>query len=443
MTMSSCSREMLEYMGVRSVQDLFRDIPDSVRTDGLKLPDGLSELELRRSLEKLMAKNRDASSMPSFLGAGVYHHFIPAAVRTVVMRSEFITSYTPYQAEISQGMLQTLFEYQSFMVELTGMDVINASMYDASTALGEAVLMSSRISEGDRFLVSRAVSPDRARVASLYAKGADIAIVEVAYDARTGLVDLDDLRSKLDAKVSGFYFETPNFLGPVETHFDEIREILGDKAMVVGVNPLALALLKPPGDFGADIVVGEAQVFGSQMNLGGPLLGLFGCRSEHVRKMPGRIVGKTTDVDGNPAYCMTLRTREQDIRRSKATSNICTNESLLAVAAAAHMALLGRSGLRSTAATNVSNMRSLASRIDSLEGFSAPRFDAPHFNEFVVTSKAPSEEVHRGLLERGVHGGLVLDKMFPELGHASLYTTTEMHTEEDHDRLIAALEAVR
>jgi len=434
---------MLEYMGVRSVQDLFRDIPDSVRTDGLRLPQGLSEQELRHLLGKMMAKNRAASSMPSFLGAGVYHHFIPSAVKTVVTRSEFMTSYTPYQAEISQGMLQALFEYQSFMVELTGMDVVNASMYDASTALGEAVLMSSRISEGDRFLVSRAVSPERVRVASLYAKGADIGLGAVAYDARTGMVDLDDLRSKLDDTVSGFYFETPNFLGPVETRVDEIREILGEKAMVVGVNPLALAILKPPGDFGADIVVGEAQVLGSSMNLGGPLLGLFGCRSEHVRKMPGRIVGETTDVDGNPAYCMTLRTREQDIRRSKATSNICTNESLLAVAAATHMALLGRTGLRTTAATNVSNMRSLASRIDTLEGFTAPRFDAPHFNEFVVASKAPSEEIHRILLERGIHGGLVLDRMFPELGHACLYATTEMHAKEDHDKLIAVLEAVR
>jgi len=241
---------MLEYMGVRSVQDLFKDIPDSVRTDGLRLPPGLSELELKRLLGKMMAKNRTASSTPSFLGAGVYHHFIPSAVKAVVARSEFMTSYTPYQAEISQGMLQALFEYQSFMVELTGMDVVNASMYDASTALGEAVLMSSRISEGNRFLVSRAVSPERARVASLYAKGAGIDLVAVAYDARTGMVDLDDLRSKLDDTVSGFYFETPNFLGPVETRIDEIREILGENAMVVGVNPLALALLRPPGPRG-------------------------------------------------------------------------------------------------------------------------------------------------------------------------------------------------
>lgn len=440
---STCSRDMLEYLGVQSVKELFNDIPNPVRTEGLRLPGGVSELELTRSLEAMLSRNRPASSMPTFLGGGVYHHFIPAAVKTIVGRSEFITSYTPYQAEISQGMLQALFEYQSFMVELTGMDVVNASMYDASSALGEAVLMSSRMCEGSRFLVSRAVSPERFRVASLYAKGADMSLEGVAYDPRTGTVDLEDLGSKIDDTVTGFYFETPNFLGPVETRFDEIREVLGNKAMVVGVNPLALAVLRPPGEFGADIVVGEAQVFGSPMNLGGPLIGLFGCRSEHARKMPGRIVGRTADVDGNSAYCMTLRTREQDIRRSKATSNICTNESLLAVAAAAHLALLGRSGLRRTAAANVAKMRSLAARIDSLDGFHAPRFASPHFNEFVVTSEAPSGTIHRGLLERGVHGGLVLDETFPELGHSSLYATTEMHTKEDHDRLIAALEAVR
>ncbi len=443
MALSECSLEMLQYLGLKSVDDLFGDIPASVRTDGLGLPDGLLEIELTRELRTMMAANKSASSQPTFLGAGIYYHFVPAAVRTIVTRGEFITSYTPYQPETSQGMLQACFEYQSFMAELTGMDVVNSSMYDASTALGEAILMSHRITGGKKFLLSRAVSPERRLVAETYAKGADITLAGIAYEKDTGLVDLADLKTKLSDDVAGFYFETPNFFGPVETRCQEIRQVLGTKTMVVGVNPLALALLRPPGEFGADIVIGDAQVFGSPMNLGGPTIGVFGCRSEHVRKMPGRIIGMTDDLEGRRSFCMTLQTREQHIRRSKATSNICTNEALLAVAAAAYLAIVGRKGLRQVARENVKNMSSLCSRMNSVRGMKAPRFKAHHFNEFVATSELDSARIHEGLLARGVHGGLVLDGMFPELGHSTLYATTEMHTKRDHDALISALEAIK
>ena len=443
MPLSECSLEMLQYLKIKSVNELFQDIPKDVRIDGLKLPDGMGELELRRELEAMMSANRPASSMPNFLGAGIYNHFIPAAVKTIVSRSEFITAYTPYQPEISQGMLQSLFEYQSFMAELTAMDVVNSSMYDGSTALGEAVLMAHRVSGGDRFLVSRAISPEKKEVAKVYARGADIRLLEVGYDAATGLVDLADLRSKVGEGVAGFYFETPNFLGPIETGWQEIRDILDNKMMVVGVNPMALALLRPPGEMGADIVVGDAQVFGTSMNLGGPTIGVFGCKSEHVRKMPGRLIGMTTDIEGRAAYCMTLQTREQHIRRSKATSNICTNEALLALAAASYLALVGKSGLREIAKKNVENMRSLSSRIAAMKGFEAPRFKAHHFNEFVVTSDLGSERIHADLLAKGVQGGYVLDRAFPELKGSTLYATTEMHSKLDHDRLVHALEAVR
>ncbi len=443
MALSECSLEMLQYLKLKSVDDLFKDIPKEVRIDGLRLPDGLSELDLRRELEAMMTVNKTASSQPMFLGAGVYHHFIPAAVRTIVSRGEFITSYTPYQPEISQGMLQSLFEYQSFIAELTAIDVVNSSMYDSSTALGEAVLMSHRISGGDTFLMSRAVSPEKKDVARTYARGANIKIVEVKFDPDTGQVDLSDLKSKVKDNIAGFYFETPNFFGPIEAHPDEIRKILGNKTMVVGVNPMSLALLRPPGEMGADIVIGDAQVFGTPMNLGGPMIGIFGCKSEHVRKMPGRIIGLTNDIDGKRAYCMTLQTREQHIRRSKATSNICTNEALAALAAAAYLSIVGKSGLRVIAAKNVENMHSLSTRINSVKGFKAPHFKSAHFNEFVVSSELGSDTIHKGLLGKGVHGGLVLDKAFPELKHSSLYATTEMHTKADHDKLIAALEAVR
>ena len=433
---------MLQYLKLKSVEELFSDIPQSVRTDGLRLPDGLSELELRRELEAMMSVNRPASRQPTFLGAGVYHHFIPAAVKTIVLRSEFITSYTPYQPEISQGMLQSLFEYQSFMTELTGMDVVNCSMYDASTALGEAVLMSHRISGGTKFLMSRAISPEKKLVAQTYARGADLKLEEVSYDQTTGAVDLNDLKSKLDQGVAGFYFESPNFLGPFEQHAGEIRSILGAKTMVVGVNPMSLALVRPPADYGADIVVGDAQVFGSSMNLGGPMIGLFGCKTEHVRKMPGRLIGLTVDSQDKRSYCMTLQTREQNIRRGKATSNICTNEALLAVATAAYLSLVGKSGLRDIAAKNIESANSLATRINSVNGFKAPHFKGPHFNEFTVTSEVDPLRVHEELLSKGIHGGFQLAKDFPELRNSTLYATTEMHTREDHDRLVAALGAV-
>lgn len=443
MALSQCSLEMLQYLKLKSVNELFADIPKDVRIDGLRLPEGLNEMDLRRELEEMMSVNKDASSRPNFLGAGIYRHYIPSAVKTIVMRGEFITSYTPYQPEISQGMLQSLFEYQSYMAELTGMDVINSSMYDASTGLGEAVLMSHRISGGDTFLLSRAISPEKKQVARTYAKGADIKLQEVAYDKTTGTVDLADLKAKMTDAVSGFYWESPNFFGVVETSAEEIRKILGPKMMVAGINPMAQGLLKPPADYGADIVVGDAQVFGTPMNLGGPTVGVFGCKSEHVRKMPGRLIGMTTDLDGKRAYCMTLQTREQHIRRSKATSNICSNEALVAVAAAAYLALVGKSGLRGIASRNVQSMHELSRRIGSIKGFRAPLFKGPHFNEFVASSEIDSEKINKELLAGDVQGGLVLDRMFPELGHSTLYCTTEMHTKKDHDRLVAALEAIR
>jgi glycine dehydrogenase subunit 1 len=440
MERSKCSAQMIAELGISSVDRLFDDIPKEARTQGLRLPKGMDELQLTRELESMLSVNRPASRWLSFLGAGVYHHFIPAAVKTIASRSEFATSYTPYQPEISQGMLQALFEYQSFMSELTGVDDMNCSMYDASTASGEAVLMSHRISGGGRFLMSRSVSPERKDVARLYAKGANIEILEVGYSPESGQVDLSDLESKMGDDVIGFYFETPNFFGPLETGWREIRDILGEKTMVVGVNPLALALVKPPGEVGADIVVGDAQVFGVPMSYGGPSIGLFGCKADHVRKMPGRLIGMTEDAEGMRSFCMTLQTREQHIRRSKATSNICTNEALLAVAVAAHLALVGRSGLRNIALKNLENMRSLSRGMDALDGFDAPVFDAPHFNEFVVRSSIPAEDISRDLLERQIHGGVSLERWFPELRGCALYATTEMHTEADHGRLLAALE---
>jgi len=436
------TEELLEALGLRSVEELFADIPRPVRVERLDLPPGRSELEMRREFQALLGRNRPVSDHLSFLGAGLYQHFIPAAVKTIVGRSEFYSSYTPYQPEISQGMLQALFEYQSLIAELTGLEAVNSSMYDGATAAGEAALMAARISGGDRFLVSRAVSPERRGVLQTYARGPGLRVEEVAYDPQTGEVELDSLRSLLGPDVAGFYFETPNFFGVLDRRGPEIRSMLGQIPLVAGVNPLALALVQPPGEFGADIVVGEGQPLGLPLNMGGPHVGIFACRQEHVRKMPGRVIGLTADREGRRAFCMTLQTREQHIRRSKATSNICTNEALLAVAIAAHLALLGGSGLRRIAAINIAQARSLAARLAALRGVKAPLFDAPHFNEFVARFPRSPEEINRGLLAADIQGGYSLERAFPELGSSMLLATTEVHTEADHLRLVETLEGL-
>src|SRR6266571_4378555 len=399
--MPSDEAEMLREMGLRSVDDLFVDIPAGVRIPKLDVPDGLSDDPVVAGVTSMLGANRTVVEMPTFLGGGLYDHFIPASVRAIVSRSEFYTSYTPYQPEISQGLLQALWEYQSLICELTGMDAANTSRYDGSTALGE-----------------------------------------VDYDRESGMLDLAKLKASLSPDVCGVYVENPNFFGRFEEQLEEIRAMTNG-VLVVGVNPISQAVVRPPGDFGADIVVGEGQPLGTQMNFGGPLLGVFACRQQHIRKMPGRVIGLTRDAKGHRAFCMTLQTREQHIRREKAMSNICTNESLLAVAAAAYMAVLGSNGLRRVAADNIRRARDLAAAIDKIPGFTAPLFRCAHFNEFVVRHRNGYAAVHRTLLEKGIHGGLPLTRQLPEMQDAALYATTGRHAPEAVAKLLAALEAVK
>jgi len=440
--MPSDVAEMLRALGLGSVDDLFADIPAAVRLARLDLPDGLSEQDVVARVTSILSANRTMEEMPAFLGGGVYDHFVPASVRAITSRAEFYTSYTPYQPEVSQGILQALWEYQSLICELTGMDAANTSMYDASTALGEAARMAARIHGGRVFLVPRALRWNRRSVLENYARGAGLEVREVDYDRRTGTLDLTKLKEALAPDVCGVYVESPNFFGRFEEDLQEIRDLAREAVLVVGVNPLALAVIRPPGDFGADIVIGEGQALGSAVNFGGPLLGIFACRQEHVRKMPGRVIGLTKDVRGHRAFCMTLQTREQHIRREKAMSNICTNESLLAIAGAAYMAILGSNGLRRVAAENLRKAKQLMDGIARIKGFTAPLFPGPHFNEFTVRYEKGYEVVHRALLARGIHGGLRLTRQLPELRDAALFATTERHTEEDHRRLLEALEAV-
>ena len=440
--MPSDEDEMLRTMGLRSVENLFADIPPAVRIPKLDLPDGLPEDAVVGRVTSMLAANRTVVDMPTFLGGGSYDHFVPASVRAITSRSEFYTSYTPYQPELSQGLLQALWEYQSLICELTGMDGANTSMYDASTALGEAARMAHRLHGGKTFLIPRALRHNRRAVLANYLVGTGIAVREVEYDRETGMLDLTKLREAVSSDVCGVYTENPNFFGRFEEQLQEIRAATKG-IFIVGVNPIAQAVVRPPGDFGADIVIGEGQPLGTPMNFGGPLLGIFACRQEHIRKMPGRVIGLTRDVNGHRAFCMTLQTREQHIRREKAMSNICTNESLLAVAAATYLSILGANGLRRVAADNIRRAKDLAAAIDKIPGFTAPLFRGAHFNEFVVRHKNGYAVVHRALLEKGIHGGLPLTRQLPEMQDAALYATTGRHTPEAVAKLLAALEAVR
>jgi len=433
---------MLQAMGLTSIDDLFADIPASVRTPGIDLPRGLDEQDVVRHVTATLRKNRSMETMPTFLGAGLYDHFVPASVRAIASRAEFYTAYTPYQAELSQGILQTLWEYQSFVCELTGMDAANTSMYDGSTALGEAALMAHRITGKREIVISRALHWEKRDVLRSYTVGPGLKVVEVAYDSETGTMDLEALRNAVGPDTAAVYVENPNFFGRFQEDLADIRSI-APSVLIVGANPLALAVTKAPGDLGADIVIGEGQPLGNAVNFGGPLVGIFACTEEHMRKMPGRVIGLTRDVEGRRAFCMTLQTREQHIRRERAMSNICTNETLMAVVSAAYVAVLGPRGLRKVALENIRRAKQLAERIDPLESFEAPVFPGGHFNEFVVRSEIPYARVHRALLAAGVHGGLPLAARFPELGEAALFATTEVHTEADYARLIGALEGVR
>lgn len=429
---------MLAALGLKSVDELFADIPAAVRIPGLNLPDGLPESKVVSRTTSILRRNRTMEEMPTFLGAGLYDHFVPAAVRAITERSEFYTSYTPYQPELSQGILQALWEYQSLICEIAGMDAANTSMYDASTALGEAALMARRLNGGRAFVVPKNLSGERRAVLRSYAASAGMTIREAEYGQDDGLVSVASLRSHVDTETAGVYVESPNFFGRFEERLGEIRDAV-PSVLVVGVNPLALAVTRPPGDFGADLVIGESQVLGNPVNFGGPLAGIFACRSEHIRKMPGRVIGLTKDARGHRAFCMTLQTREQHIRRERAMSNICTNETLVAIASAVFMAVLGSNGLRALALENIRRARELASRINALDGYTAPVFPGFHFNEFVVRTPKPYREVHDALLRGGIHGGLDLARWFPELGNAALFATTEVHAEADRDRLVRAL----
>ena len=445
-----CKKAMLSSLGISSVEELFSDIPEQVRLRRpLSLPGPLPEQEILRHVREELLSVKTALDMPVFLGAGCWPHYVPSAVSFIVSRTEFYTSYTPYQPEVSQGMLQALWEYQSLICELTAMDVANCSMYDWASALGEAARMAVRATKRSRILVPRIIHPERLEALSAYAEPAGIRIAQVPYEPGTGQMDLEALKELLGPDVAAIYVENPSYLGFVETQAKAIGELAHDVGalFIVGVDPISLGLLEAPGNYGADIVVGEGQPLGNYMNFGGPLLGIFACRADRrlIWQMPGRIIGLTVDADGRRAFCMALQAREQHIRRERASSNICTNEALCAVAAAAYLALLGPEGLRELCETIIYRAHYAMKALNSLPGVRAPLFKAPHFKEFVVNydeSGLTAKEVHELLLEHGVHGGKIITGEFPELGQSMLYCITEIHTKADIDRLVEAHRAI-
>jgi len=443
--------EMMGEIGIESIEELYADVPQKFRLRRrLNLPDTQSEHNVRRFVEELLSRNDTCLDMPIFLGAGCWPHYVPAAVETIVQRTEFLTSYTPYQPEISQGLLQALFEYQSMICEITAMDAANSSMYDWASALGEAVRMASRLTHRNVALVPKILHPERLETLRTYSEPAGIRIEPIDYDSETGQLDIENLKEKLSGKTAAVYVENPTYLGFIETQVREISEETRDHGalFVVGVDPTSLGVLEPPGEYGADIVVGEGQPLGIPMNYGGPLLGIFACRDDLrlIRQMPGRVVGMTTTLkEGKTGFCMALQTREQHIRRERATSNICSNETLCSVAAVVYLALLGPKGLKELGETIMSKSHYAVQVLEKIDGVKAPVFKAPHFKEFTVnfggTGRAVSE-VHRGLLEHQVHGGKDISKEFPELGESALYCVTETHSKEDIDSLVSALEKV-
>ncbi len=439
-------RDMLGAIGVECIDDLFDEIPAELRCGELEtIPAGLPEMEVTRLMHE---RAREDGQPLCFIGAGAYDHHIPAAVWQLATRGEFYTAYTPYQAEASQGTLQLLYEYQSMMTALMAMDVSNASLYDGASALAEAVLMAvraNRKSKSGRILVPRTLHPLYRRVVRSIVHNQGIELIEVGYDSASGRVDMAALEGFAGQDFAALVIPQPNFFGVIEavdglTDWAQANGLLS----IAVVNPLAMSILKPPGEWGArgaDICCGEGQPLGAPLSSGGPYFGFLCCRESLVRQMPGRIIGKTVDLDGKPGYALTLQAREQHIRRSKATSNICTNQGLMATAATIHMAIMGGEGLRRMAAASHANSGRLVQALCSLPGVE-PLFDSPVFHERVIRLPIPVKDALRMLAAHNVLGGFDLGDDYPELENALLVCATELRSDEEIEHYRGKLERV-
>ena len=436
-------QEMLKSIGLNSLDELFSDIPEEFRLKrDLDLPKSKSELEVRSYLTQLANKNCSTSEMPCFLGAGAYDHYIPSIINHIISRSEFFTSYTPYQPEISQGTLQYIFEFQTLICKLTGMDVANASLYDGGTAVTEAALMATAHARKDEIIISKTVRPETRQILKTYAHSQNLKVVEV--EMKDGITDLEDLESKVSDNTAAVIVQSPNFFGILEDlkATGEIAHKGKKTVFVASVDPISLAVLKKPAELGVDVVVGEAQGMGIPLSFGGPYLGFIAANNAFLRKLPGRIVGETVDKDGKRSYVLTLTAREQHIRREKATSNICSNQGLNVLAATIYMVTMGKEGLKEVALQSTKKAHYAFEKLTASGKFK-PLFNKPFFKEFAVTSDLDPDTIAAALKEENIIGGYNLGKDYPQFENAVLYAVTEKRTKEEIDKLSSVLEGIK
>ncbi|MBS3733832.1 MAG: aminomethyl-transferring glycine dehydrogenase subunit GcvPA [Phycisphaerae bacterium] len=432
-------RQMLATLGLDSVDELFADVPPELRCGELDLPAGHPEQEVGQQVARLARHN--TAGLVSFLGGGFYDHFIPAAVDALASRSEFYTAYTPYQPEASQGTLQAIYEYQTAICRLTGLEVANASLYDGGTAVYEAMMMALRVTRRNRVIVDEALSPIYRKMVRSYTRNLGIELVETP--SRAGLADRDAIAEAIDDKTAAVIVQNPNFFGCIDDASD-LAEMIHDAGglLVASVYPISLGLLKPPGEMGVDIAVGEGQSLGLPLSFGGPYLGFMAARKKHMRKMPGRIVGRTTDAQGRDGFVLTLQAREQHIRREKATSNICTNQGLCALRALMYLSMLGKAGLPELAQRCADKADYARRRLLDVPGVTMRFPNRWYFNEFVLNLPVAADKVIRGLFQRGLAAGFPLGRYWPEMNNSLLLAVTEKRTKEDIDFLAHTLDVI-
>lgn len=432
-------RTMLREIGVEKFEELIDNIPKELRLKRkLKIPEGISEFEVLKLMKKISLENTTADDYISFMGGGAYDHFIPSAVEHIISRPEFYTAYTPYQAEVSQGTLQNIYEYQTMICKLTGMDVSNASLYDGGSSTAEAVLMACSLKDKNKIIVPGSVNPLYQSVIKTYCYGQEIEIIELP--AENGIVNPELLEKKISEECAGILIQHPNFFGCLEDVFsiEKIVHSVGGMFIVV-VDVISLGILKPPGEYNADIVCGEGQSISSELNFGGPYLGILAVKKSLVRRIPGRLVGKTIDSDGNTGYVMTLQTREQHIRREKATSNICTNQALNALAASVYLTMLGKNGIKEVAYQCLQKSHYLSEKITSIDGYKL-RFNHPFFKEFTIETKKNPSEIINALYKKRIFAGIDIGKF--GIKNSLLITVTEKRTQEEMEFFIDEIKKV-
>ena len=446
MSVNQEHKEMLNFLQIKDKAELFSDVPQNVRKKNLKMNPGISEFDLLEEARNYSLMNK-GPGMINFLGNGLYDRVIPTSVDSLIGRTEFLTSYTPYQAEMSQGVLQSLFEYQSLMCQLTGMDVTNSSMYDGYTALGEAVRMAYRINEKNEILLPETIYNGKLEVIKSYLAGIHVKLLFYKVDSKTGHIDLADIQAKVNDSTCAIVCEQPNGLGIIDENVFRLQELKKSALLIAYVDPISLGILREPGSYGADIVVAEGQQLGIHRSFGGPLLGILSFKSDHIRRSPGRIIGESLDSSGKRAFVMTLQTREQHIRREKAMSNICTNQALMAIAAASYLSIVGADGLKKVATLTYQNSKKLRNAIEKSGMLAKNQLQGKPFSDVIASFSSPVEGLQDKLYEKGILGGVPLSRFLSHgkgevIPNSYFFSVTEKTQEHDIGTLVSALEVI-